>query len=109
MSTSPEMLRVRAVRGSLVPSHLDPKTYVGLRRVRASEAQPADPWHVIPGVLRDGKHQRGATVDVAFVPEAEPVLVPSTPYYHRAIRTGGLELVVEPAPKSARTVPAREV
>lgn len=96
--------RVRAVPGQLVPWHNDPKRYVGLRRERSDRAglDPATVMHRVPAVLRDGKSPMGPTVDVVFVAEAEPAVVPATTYYHRAIARGELALVAAPAPAKER-------
>lgn len=89
-------IRVRAVKGALVPYETDPRRYVGVRRVSAKEAGSIDEAsviHRIPGVLTDGaKRATGKELDVLFVAEADPVEVPQTSYYVRAIARRELEL-----------------
>lgn len=91
-------IRVRAVKGALVPYETDPRRYVGLRRVSAKEAASLDEalvMHRIPGVLADGAKRAGKEIDVVFVAEAEPVEVPQSSYYVRAVSRRELELAGE--------------
>lgn len=88
-------IRVRAVKGALVPFENDPRRYVGLRRLSAKDAASVDEtlvMHRIPGVLADGKKRGGTSLDVVFVAEAEPVEVPQSTYYVRAISRRELDL-----------------
>lgn len=89
-------IRVRAVKGALVPYESDPRRYVGLRRAGNKEvAQGIDEalvMHRIPGVLEDGAKRGGKTVELVFVAEPEPVEVPQTTYYVRAISRRELTL-----------------
>ena len=91
-------IRVRAVKGALVPYESDPRRYVGLRRVSAKEAASLDDamvMHRIPGVLADGTKRAGKEIDVVFVAETEPVEVPQSSYYVRAVSRRELELAGE--------------
>lgn len=87
-------IRVRAVKGALVPYETDPRRYVGLRRVSAKEAASLDEalvMHRIPGVLADGTKRAGKEIDVVFVAEGV-VEVPRSSYYVRALMRAELEL-----------------
>lgn len=88
-------IRVRAVKGALVPFENDPRRYVGLRRLSAKDAASVDEalvMHRIPGVLADGTKRGGTSSDVVFVAEADPVEVPQSTYYVRAISRRELDL-----------------
>lgn len=88
-------LRVRAVKGATVPYENDPRRYVGLRRLSAKDAASVDEalvMHRVPGVLADGTKRGAASLDVVFVAEAEPVEVPQSTYYVRAISRRELDL-----------------
>ena len=88
-------IRVRAVKGALVPFENDPRRYVGLRRLSAKDAASVDEtlvMHRIPGVLTDGTKRGGTSIDVVFVAEVEPVEVPQSTYYVRAISRRELDL-----------------
>lgn len=88
-------IRVRAIKGAIVPYENDPRRYVGLRRVSAKEAASLDEamvMHRIPGVLADGTKRAGNEIDVVFVAETEPVEVPQSSYYVRAVSRRELEL-----------------
>lgn len=88
-------IRVRAVKGALVPYEGEPRRYVGLRRLGAKELEGLDEslvMHRIPDVLEDGKKRGGKIVDVVFVATDTPVEVPQTTYYVRAISRRELSL-----------------
>lgn len=88
-------IRVRAVKGALVPYEGEPRRYVGLRRVGAKEIESLDEalvMHRIPDGLEDGKKRAGKAIDVVFVATDEPVEVPQTTYYVRAISRRELAL-----------------
>lgn len=87
-------IRVRAVKGALVPFEGDPKRYVGVRRERADREglDQALVVHRMPGVKLDGAKRASAEVEMVFVTTG-PVEVPETHYYVRAVARRELELV----------------
>lgn len=79
-----KMLTVVAVKGRLVSVPGRAGAFVGMRRLKKSDAE-SECWHEVPGGFRYGPS--GA------------VQVPRVPYYTRALRDGDLALYQPPKPR----------